>query len=91
MDKTFFIFLYEYKLGKQLLKQQETSMKHLVKDLFLFAQHKGGSKGFANVTKGFLSLSIQEGSDQSMTTISGKLWRHENDPYLKQIVTCDEK
>ncbi len=50
-------------------------MNHLVKDLFLFAQHKDGYKGFGKLTKGLMTLSIQEGSDTSLTTLSGKLWR----------------
>ncbi len=68
MDKTEFrvIFLDEYKLGKIA---SETSMNHLVKDLFLFAQHIAGSIGFYMVAKGLMTLSIQEGSDPSMTNL----------------------
>ncbi len=66
-------------------------MKYLVKDMFLFPQHKGGSKGFRKMTKGLMTLSIKKGSDPSMMILSGKLWRHENDPFLKHIGTWNEK
>ncbi len=36
-------------------------MKYLIKDLFLFAQQKGGSKGFGKVTKGLMMLIIHAG------------------------------
>ncbi len=65
------IFFHEYKLRKTARNINSAFSEGSIP----FAQHKGGSIGFGKVTKGLMTLNIQEGSDHSMTTLTEKLWR----------------